>query len=247
MAFSSFFNTLSIRAWSVVLVCYMMLHNIHNSPTKLRQIFITSSTLISAFLSVFILAFAGEVLHVYHSQRRTNPWWLLLWSHHFDDRGLKAAIGASVVVLVLDGVILVTSFSNHARRNIIRLIAATLATIAAAVELIYPAVLNQRAPATDTMQTWTCRWSDSVTPVSAGFPNDFPAICRQSKFVSYGAVPLFVLQMVVLGVSIWALTKEEQDRKESEKQMEGDDGSERFESWSHAKSSFSTSITAARP
>lgn len=55
------------------------------------------------------------------------------------------------------------------------LILSVLAAIAALVSIIMPAVINNAAPGTDSMQTWTCEWSSTQ-----GAPSNFSALCHEN-------------------------------------------------------------------
>lgn len=62
-----------------------------------------------------------------------------------------------------------------------------MATIAALVALIMPAVANGTAPSkSDTVQTWTCRWKGAV-----GAPENFGPLCRESVCIIVAIPPTY--------------------------------------------------------
>lgn len=60
---------------------------------------------LSALSFVFaatILGTAAHTLAIYHEQRSVNPWWIPLWSEHFDIAATRSLIGAAATILILN-------------------------------------------------------------------------------------------------------------------------------------------------
>ncbi|GAB7353155.1 hypothetical protein MBLNU459_g3688t1 [Dothideomycetes sp. NU459] len=158
-----------------------------NLPTSL-----TFLSLFSVLLGTAILGTAGHVLQTFSSQRASNPWWLPVWPAHFDARGLRALLACSATIVALDGLIVAASRARLSRKehnsstaaNIQFLQASSraavlalsvLAAIVGLISIIMPAVINNAAPGTDSMQTWTCEWSSA-----SGAPGNFRALCNEN-------------------------------------------------------------------
>jgi len=52
---------------------------------------------------------------------------------------------------------------------------AGVAAVAALVDVAFPAAVNNAAPGTDSVQTWTCQWAGAE-----GAPGDFSSLCHES-------------------------------------------------------------------
>lgn len=50
----------------------------------------------------------------------------------------------------------------------------------AIVAIALPATLNDRAPTTDTLKTWTCRWSKTYITVGNPAPIAFQGLCQNT-------------------------------------------------------------------
>lgn len=61
--------------------------------------------------------------------------------------------------------------------NGIVLVSSLLSTLVAIVSVALPATLNDRAPGTDTLKTWTCRWSHTYITVGSPAPIAFQDLC----------------------------------------------------------------------
>ncbi|KAI9705711.1 MAG: hypothetical protein M1820_005121 [Bogoriella megaspora] len=164
-------------------------------------------------LAVSILGVSGHLLQNHNSQAEANPWYLPMWPQHFDNKGIKATVGATSAIVFFGIVVLVMAFlprfaSSKSSVPSLLVFATTLpAAVLTITTIILTASLNNNAPVTDTIQTWTCRWSDyAATHGGSGasqnnVPNDFKKMCTESRFAFYGLIPLFILQVILLFAS----------------------------------------------
>jgi len=157
-------------------------------------------------LSVALVAAQAHVYHTYLSQTAANnPFWLPIWPQHFQTAGTKTAIGILTLILVLHlafvGVYLWRKGkSSHgiwesAPRVGFPLSVATL--FLAMTSLIVNYKMNNRGPRTDTIETWTCKWSEPTNATAGGVMNgNFRALCSETTFGLWGTVSL----MIVMGL-----------------------------------------------
>lgn len=64
--------------------------------------------------------------------------------------------------------------------NGIVLVSSLLSTLVAVVAIALPATLNDRAPTTDTLKTWTCRWSNTYVTTGNPAPIAFQGLCTNT-------------------------------------------------------------------
>ncbi|GAM90752.1 hypothetical protein ANO11243_087970 [Dothideomycetidae sp. 11243] len=82
------------------------------TPTRVHAYMATNTVFVSVcaalalLLSSFVIGFASDVLGTFRAQKGSNPWWLPIWSAHFDDRGLQAVVGTAVCLVVIDALVL---------------------------------------------------------------------------------------------------------------------------------------------
>ncbi|KAK4545361.1 hypothetical protein LTR36_003541 [Oleoguttula mirabilis] len=160
---------------------------------------------LSICLSIATIGCAGRTINVFNTQQRSNAWLLPVWPNHFDTRELQALIGTSVAILVLNGILVAALLVSALPANIIVLTSALLSTICALVALIFPTILNQHAPTTDTLQTWTCRWNSASISQGQGPPSQFGTICQESRFAFFTTIPVFIIQLLLLGTAVYAI------------------------------------------
>lgn len=75
---------------------------------------------------------------------------------------------------------------------------ATLGAVAALVEIAFPAAVNNAAPGTDSMQTWTCQWASAENS-----PNEFSALCHESVCQMTFPMPFYVPKSSLSTLTIW--------------------------------------------
>jgi hypothetical protein len=88
---------------------------INPAPLYLAQVVVTG---LVVALSIVILGTSAHTLDVFNKQHMTNPWWMPLWSQHFDTHGTKALIASSVISLVFSAAFLVMSVVPKVRLTI---------------------------------------------------------------------------------------------------------------------------------
>ncbi|KAK8245330.1 hypothetical protein HDK77DRAFT_249913 [Phyllosticta capitalensis] len=173
-------------------------------------------------LSVAIMGTAGHSLQVYRGQSSTNPWWLPLWNQHFNVRGTNSLIGSSAFSTVTTLVFIALCFvpklnlANHPTHFAFISILLTLPSASVTLSIVvYVHVLNYQSPASETIQTWTCKLKNATplnasAAVSDGVSNhQFSRLCAESKFAHYTSLVVFLLQamMLVGAVFGWVVDK----------------------------------------
>ncbi|KAL6705591.1 hypothetical protein ACN47E_006538 [Coniothyrium glycines] len=185
---------------------------INPAPFHLAQAIITGLVVV---LSIAILGTSAHTLDVYNKQHATNPWWMPIWSVHFDTHGTKALIASSVVTLVLCGAFLVASLipqlalrQKYTLRALLSLATILPSLLLNLITVIYGHILNGNAPEVDTIQTWTCKYQSSEPlPQNMEIPNNmmnknFQSLCHESKFALYGTLTVFLLLGISMGVTM---------------------------------------------
>jgi hypothetical protein len=156
-------------------------------------------------LSVALVAAEAHVYHTYLSQTAANnPFWLPVWPKHFQTAGTKTAIGILTLILVLhlsfiavylwrkvSGLEMAETTahdrqgkSSHgmwesAPRVGFPLSVATL--FLAMTSLVVNYSMNNRGPRTDTIETWTCKWSEPTNATAGSVLNgDFRTLCSET-------------------------------------------------------------------
>ena len=159
---------------------------------------------LSMCLCLAIIGTGGRSLHVYYDQRTKNEWLLPLWPNHFDMRELQTLIGTAGAIFVLNAVLAVALLVNNVcilpPRSSLHLVrvpsliqaiqlptnglvlgSSLLSTIVGVISIAFPTWVNWRAPTTDTMRTWTCRWSNyPEILVGYGPPKEFNTMCSET-------------------------------------------------------------------
>lgn len=173
-------------------------------------------------LSVAIMGTAGHTLQTYRGQSGTNPYWLPLWSEHFNVRGTNSLIGSAAfsTVTTLGFIILcfVPKFNLPKRPTHFAFLSILLTLPSASVTLsivIYVHVLNYASPRTETIQTWTCKLQNQrPLNVNAAVPSgvsnhQFGTLCAESKFAHYTSLVVFLLQAIMLVGAVlgWVVDK----------------------------------------
>ncbi|KAK5128882.1 hypothetical protein LTR85_000215 [Meristemomyces frigidus] len=161
---------------------------------------------LSICLSIAVIGCAGRTISFFNGRQQSNAWLLPVWPNHFDTRELQALIGTSAAIVVLNGLLVAGLLVSSLPANIIVLTSALLSTVCALVAVIFPTILNQHAPTKDTLQTWTCRWNSASITQGQGPPSEFGTLCQETRFAFYTSVPLFMLQLLLLGMAVYAIT-----------------------------------------
>ncbi|KAH8728197.1 hypothetical protein GQ44DRAFT_724723 [Phaeosphaeriaceae sp. PMI808] len=203
---------------------------INPAPLHLAQAAITGLVVV---LSIAILGTSAHTLDVYNKERMTNPWWMPLWSQHYDTHGTKALIASSAVTFVLSGAFLAMSLipkfnlrQKYTLRALISLGTILPCFLLTLMTVVWAHVLNRNTPEIDTIQTWTCRYKGSVsTPQDMSVPSNlgnssFKSLCSESRFALYGTLIVFLLLGTSMAVTMitWVADKvaARQQRKGSE-------------------------------
>jgi len=172
--------------------------------------------LVLAALSTMLAgAIVGAVSHsyyVYTVQRATNnPWWLPLWPQHFDTTGTRILVGAGAGIVLLNVAYIIISITPKLKFSTRSLFSAVTAlglsaasNLLAVFSIAFVAILNKHTQNSDTIQTWTCRFSKAVPGTmimsknAADMSNDkFGTLCQESKFGFWGMVTVLILQFLL--------------------------------------------------
>ncbi|KAK7716867.1 hypothetical protein SLS57_006550 [Botryosphaeria dothidea] len=187
---------------------------------------------------VCIMGTAGHALAVYRAEYSSNPWWLPLWSTHFDVRGTNALIGAGAVITILNlafiGLCLLPKLNLRERTTARAFITLGLAFPTLFVAFgcfVYAAVLNKNSPEVETIQTWTCKFkgkrpSDASISVPSSISNsEFDRLCSESKFALYATLVVFLLQGFMLVIAVFGWCIEKWYARKARKQIDNEGGS----------------------
>ncbi|KAM0713709.1 hypothetical protein Q7P37_010671 [Cladosporium fusiforme] len=197
------------------------MHRKSNVPFPISLLALLPLALI---FSTITLAFAARTLALFNAQQSTNPWLLPVWRGHFDLRGLRLVVGTSAVIVLLDGVaalVLLLRSIGHQQAYYPPLLALPAAVL--------PLVLNARAPAKDTLQSWTCGWVSRGVGQHDGLPGDFGTVCGESRFATYAPLALLFLHLALLALSLLALQQARETlRRGATAAGEGDEDGEKM-------------------
>ncbi|KAK1813632.1 hypothetical protein LTR12_011977 [Friedmanniomyces endolithicus] len=190
---------------------------------------------LSIGLNLAIIGCAAHTLSIFNSEQSSNVWLLPLWPNHFDTRELHALLGTAAAIAVLNAVLILPLFVRALPApNFIALASALLGTVCSLIAVVFPALLNTHAPRRDTLQTWTCRWSstafDSGDGRAGSGPTGFGTLCHETvryvpfssscssvgdvvhgltkvaqRFALYTTIPVFLLQLLLLGIAVYTL------------------------------------------
>ncbi|KAK0855941.1 hypothetical protein LTS02_010872 [Friedmanniomyces endolithicus] len=186
---------------------------------------------LSICLNLAIIGCAAHTLSVFNTEQSSNVWLLPLWPNHFDTRELHALLGTAAAIAVLNAVLILPLFVRAVMAggkklpapNFIALASALLSTVCSLIAVVFPALLNTHAPRRDTLQTWTCRWSstafDSGDGRAGSGPTGFGTLCHETRevartliarvlrqrFAFYTTIPVFLLQLLLLGIAVYTL------------------------------------------
>lgn len=61
------------------------------------------------------------------------------------------------------------------------------------VAISFSAVLNNRSPHKDTLQTWTCRWMDRDVTIGRSAPDGFHSLCHETVSVPFDILVIYLL------------------------------------------------------
>ncbi|KAK3113615.1 hypothetical protein LTR53_008915 [Teratosphaeriaceae sp. CCFEE 6253] len=171
---------------------------------KLRMPTVAFAAL-SVCLNLAIIGCAGRTLAFFNTEQKSNAWLLPIWPNHFDTRELHALVGTSAAVIALNALLVLSLFVHASPANLVTLASSTLSTICSLIAVIFPTLLNQHAPTRDTLQTWTCRWSTHSFSGGRGGPSGFSTLCNETRFAFYTTIPVFILQLLLLGMAVHTL------------------------------------------
>lgn len=188
---------------------YKRTRKLNKMSSRLRLPLLALAAL-SIGLNIAILGCAGRTLHVYNSERHTSPYFLPIWSSHFDTRELSALIATSILTFLLNCIVVLSLFITTVRQipfphlpdriadlwtsqlpaNLVILASTTLSTILSLIALIFSAVLNTKAPSPrDTLQSWTCRWR-TLQNQDDSIPRSYDTLCHETVSSSHPSQPL---------------------------------------------------------
>lgn len=148
---------------------------------------------LSIGLNFAILGCAARTLNVYNSEVESNAYFLPVWHQHFDTRELSALIGTSVIIVILNGLLLVSLLVPSVRRiafrtglltltahqlpaNLIIFTTTILSTTISIIALAFSSYLNSSSSKA-TLQSWTCMWRDVS---NESVPRQFDTLCHET-------------------------------------------------------------------
>ncbi|CZT23770.1 uncharacterized protein RCC_09484 [Ramularia collo-cygni] len=156
---------------------------------------------LSIGLNLAILGCSSRALDVYNSEVESNAYFLPVWHGHFDTRELSALIGTSVIIVILNGLLLVSLLVPSLPANLIIFTTTILSTTISIIGLAFSSYLNNSSSKA-TLQSWTCSWRDVS---NENVPRQFDTLCHETRFAFYTTIPSFLIQLSLLGLAIYAV------------------------------------------
>ncbi|KAF9871665.1 hypothetical protein CkaCkLH20_10863 [Colletotrichum karsti] len=162
-----------------------------------------SLTAVALLAGITILGVSADALAVYDATHVPASYLLPLWPDAFDLRPTVALVAGSSIVLVANLVSLLFSRVQSLRgqtlyHNAVTVAAPAVGLLAAIVAMSFFYSINA-STTVDTLQSWSCRWSDVVMMTRP----HFGTLCKQSKAGLYLSILLVPIEAIVLGAGAY--------------------------------------------
>jgi len=152
-------------------------------------------------MALTILGTSGDALAVYNRTHISSDFLLPLWPVDFNLGPTIALVAGGSIVLVSSAISLAGSKTPAVRqRSLIHTIiciatpAASLIATLVATSFFY--AINA-SDTTDTLQSWSCQWSDVVMTQEPHFGR----LCKESETALYLTIALLPLEVLVMGLA----------------------------------------------
>ncbi|TEA19269.1 hypothetical protein C8034_v000717 [Colletotrichum sidae] len=156
-------------------------------------------TTLALVAAITILGVSADALAVYDATHVPATFLLPLWPDDFDLRPTVALVVGSSIILVANGTSIVAARSQSLReraliRSSVIVAAPAIGLVAAVVAISFFYSINA-STTVDTLQSWSCRWSE----VAMMSRPHFGTLCKQSKAGLYLSILMVPIQTIILG------------------------------------------------
>ncbi|TDZ23976.1 hypothetical protein Cob_v002847 [Colletotrichum orbiculare MAFF 240422] len=156
-------------------------------------------TTLALVAAITILGVSADALAVYDATHVPATFLLPLWPDDFDLRPTVALVVGSSIILVANGASIVAARSQSLReraliRSSVIVAAPAIGLVAAVVAISFFYSINA-STTVDTLQSWSCRWSE----VAMMSRPHFGTLCKQSKAGLYLSILLVPIETIILG------------------------------------------------
>ncbi|TDZ27596.1 hypothetical protein CTRI78_v012241 [Colletotrichum trifolii] len=156
-------------------------------------------TTLALVAAITILGVSADALAVYDATHVPATFLLPLWPDDFDLRPTVALVVGSSIILVANGASIVAARSQSLReraliRSSVVVAAPAIGLVAAVVAISFFYSINA-STTVDTLQSWSCRWSE----VAMMSRPHFGTLCKQSKAGLYLSILMVPIQTIILG------------------------------------------------
>ncbi|KJY01465.1 hypothetical protein TI39_contig290g00026 [Zymoseptoria brevis] len=170
-------------------------------PTIPLRLLTLTLTFLSLTLNLSLLSTAAHTLHLFNTHKHTSPYFLPIWSSHFETRQLATLIATSTIIVLLNSLFAVSLYLTSRLGDVVNVFLASVGLLLSLLALSYSSIL-QNNTGRDTLQTWTCTWKDIP---NQSVPEQFETMCEETRFAFYATIPSFILQLLLLGLAVYGL------------------------------------------
>ncbi|KAK1490254.1 hypothetical protein CCUS01_14524 [Colletotrichum cuscutae] len=159
-----------------------------------------SLTAVALLMSLTILGTSADALAVYDATHVPAGFMLPLWPDAFDLRPTVALVVGSSILIIVNLVSLLFSRVQSLRgqtliHNSLAVAAPSVGLVASIIAMSFFYSINASITV-DTLQSWSCRWSDVVMMTRP----HFGTLCKQSKAGLYLSILLIPIEAIIVGM-----------------------------------------------
>ncbi|KAL0776875.1 hypothetical protein CaCOL14_006393 [Colletotrichum acutatum] len=159
-----------------------------------------SLTAVALLVSITILGTSADALAVYDATSVPAGFMLPLWPDAFDLRPTVALVVGSSLLIIVNLVSLLFSQVQSLRgqtliHNSLAVAAPSVGLVASIIAMSFFYSINASITV-DTLQSWSCRWSDVVMMTRP----HFGTLCKQSKAGLYLSILLIPIEAIIVGM-----------------------------------------------
>ncbi|KAK1701915.1 hypothetical protein BDP67DRAFT_423197 [Colletotrichum lupini] len=159
-----------------------------------------SLTAVALLMSITILGTSADALAVYDATHVPAGFMLPLWPDAFDLRPTVALVVGSSIFIIVNLVSLLFSRVQSLRgqtliHNSLAVAAPSVGLVASIIAMSFFYSINASITV-DTIQSWSCRWSDVVMMTRP----HFGTLCKQSKAGLYLSILLIPIEAIIVGM-----------------------------------------------
>ncbi|KAF4783561.1 hypothetical protein HER10_EVM0011318 [Colletotrichum scovillei] len=159
-----------------------------------------SLTAVALLMGITILGTSADALAVYDATHVPAGFMLPLWPDAFDLRPTVALVVGSSILIIINLVSLLFSRVQSLRgqtliHNSLAVAAPSVGLVASIIAMSFFYSVNASITV-DTLQSWSCRWSDVVMMTRP----HFGTLCKQSKAGLYLSILLIPIEAIIVGM-----------------------------------------------